>query len=106
MNFRKVWIYTNSNGNICTTINPFIEKIGNKRRYGIFSSYYNPVTGKYESAMVYELTPKIRSMKAAVKSASSYLNKMAGMLVWFAVTKERANMIAAENGIRLVWRLK
>lgn len=103
MNFRKVWIYTNSDGNICTKIEPFLQKREGKRRYDIWESYYNPNTGKHESIKVYEFSPKIRSMKAAEKAASEEIQKMAGMLVWFTAAREYAEKKAAENLIRLVW---
>ena len=104
MNFRKIWIYINSDGHICTVANPYIQKRNGERRYDIFSSYYNPVTGEYESVKVYEFSPKIRSMKAAEKAARDAIKKMAGMLVWFTATKDWAEKIAAKNCIRLIWR--
>ena len=104
MNFRKVWIYTNADGNICTKIEPFLEKRKGQRRYDIYGSYYNPNMGKHESVRVCELSPKIRSMKAAVNAASEAIQKMAGMLVWFTATRAWSEKKAFENGIKLVWR--
>lgn len=105
MNYRKIGIYTNADGNICTEIIPFLMKRNGKRRYDIFSSYYNPVAGECESVRIYELSPKVRSMKAAEKAIRNMLKKMAGMVVWFTITRDEADRIAAKKGIHLVWRV-
>ena len=104
MNLNKVWIYTNADRNICTKIEPFLQKREGMRRYDIYCSFYNPNTGKFEEVKGCELSPKIRSMKAAEKAAVEAIQKMAGMLVWFTATRAWSEKKAAENGIRLIWR--